>query len=1143
MDSSIEDAGSDVSLDENMSDEDAVDTTSVADFDKSHITEVPLVEALSEQNDDEIAARNLAELGVSAFNLEDVERNVIEQADKALEEVDKQAKKKDNELLERIRKEIKEVEHFLKITDEMFDHKGLVPKKRKKLKELQNKEKTILETMKNKKMIEKGRKALSLDNSTSERDRLIRTGVITPFDKTNNEEKSDESDVTISDEPNDQTKKRRRKASDQTPKKKQKTSKNDDDDDEYVNEFEDKDQYHQDEASDEIYDEEEEGDDNGTKKKKKKKKTPNVEAKSNEETFDDGDEIKYVKRLQQFLESREVTFTQDDDLAKLTRDYISVNQEQTEVTLGFKTPKNIYDQLFDYQKTGIRWLWELHKQGVGGVIGDEMGLGKTIQVVSFLSSLDNVGEFKPSLIITPATIMKQWVREFHDWWPSFRVAILHGSGSGEQKEKEAFIADMANNTGGILITTYEGMRINQDILIDREWGYIILDEGHRIRNPDAEATIAVKRFETPHRIILSGTPIQNNLKELWSLFDFVFPGKLGTLPVFQNQFAIPISHGGYNNASPYQVQTAYKCACMLRDLISPYLLRRLKKDVQHQLPKKREQVLFCRLTDIQVHAYHNFLKNNEVSRIARGKGAMFKAVTILRQLCNHPDLLLIDTEDEPEDLGATFRSGKLQVVEQLLPMWKKQSHRVLLFSQSRQMLDILERFVISKQYKYMRMDGTTPVKTRSAQIDTFNNDDSYFLFLLTTKVGGIGINLTGADRVILYDPDWNPSTDLQALERAWRLGQKKQVTVYRLMTSGTIEEKMYHRQIFKQFLSNKILKDPRQRRFFKSNELYELFKLGAEYNDLRRTIINEENEGKKKKVSKLHKTTETGHLFAAFDNEMSQSSAGADDATTHVRFKKKSKPSGSDAAPTPAPTPAPVPTPAVVQEAPKQRELYRVEEHKQQNDDDEQSEKCETMLLKKLFNSTSGLKTAFDHDAVFGSQASVMEKSIVEREAQLAAKKAAEELKKSEEFLRRNSKLGTPTWTGKNGEAGKNEPRRFGNTSSNSAPVNPSSKPPELIALGGTRPVAATASSSLLQKMREKSKSHTQQVSEVARVDAAPMNDKDKVKSNMMNSIRDFIRRSGGEIPTSAITNNFRDTVKGEDVILFREMLKQIASF
>ncbi|NWX51873.1 ERCC6 protein, partial [Steatornis caripensis] len=563
---------------------------------------------------------------------------------------------------------------------------------------------------------------------------------------------------------------------------------------------------------------------------------------------DDGDEDYYKQRLRRWQKERL------KDKEHQTAEEPS-EESDTEFEEGFKVPGFLFKKLFKYQQTGVRWLWELHCQQAGGILGDEMGLGKTIQIIAFLAGLSyskirtpgsNYRQvllcrlyqgLGPTVIVCPATVMHQWVKEFHTWWPPFRVAILHETGTYTDK-KVKLIREIAS-CNGILITSYSYIRLMQDNIHSYDWHYVILDEGHKIRNPNAAVTLACKQFRTPHRIILSGSPMQNNLKELWSLVDFVFPGKLGTLPVFMEQFSVPITMGGYSNASPVQVKTAYKCACVLRDTINPYLLRRMKSDVKMSLslPDKNEQVLFCRLTDEQRQVYQNFINSKEVYEILNGDMQIFSGLITLRKICNHPDLFsggprilkgVPDAEvEEAEQFGYWKRSGKMIVVESLLKIWHKQGHRVLLFTQSRQMLQILEVFVRDRNYSYLRMDGTTTIASRQPLITRYNEDKSIFVFLLTTRVGGIGVNLTGADRVIIYDPDWNPSTDTQARERAWRIGQKKQVTVYRLLTAGTIEEKIYHRQIFKQFLTNRVLKDPKQRRFFKSNDLYELFTLSS----------------------------------------------------------------------------------------------------------------------------------------------------------------------------------------------------------------------------------------------------------------------------------------------------------------------------
>lgn len=334
------------------------------------------------------------------------------------------------------------------------------------------------------------------------------------------------------------------------------------------------------------------------------------------------------------------------------------------------------------------------------------------------------------------------------------------------------------------------------------------------------------------------------------------------MPAFEQEFADPIRRGGYSNASPMQVQLAYRCAVVLRDLIEPYMLRRKKKEVKevNQMPAKTEHVLFCRLTRHQRSLYEAYIASDDVSKVLRGSFQLLAAITVLRKICNHPDLVCADQSsvesflkfgraqnntngsDDSSDLGEgdyeseellMERSGKLEVLAKILPLWRKQGHRVLIFCQWRKMLDIIQRFTILKNYKFGRLDGNTNVAARQKMVDTFNSDESYFGMLCTTRTGGVGLNLTGANRIILYDPDWNPQTDAQARERAWRFGQEREVTIYRLITAGTVEEKIYQRQIFKTALSNKILQDPRQRRLFSHRDLKDLFTLKADAGSVR----------------------------------------------------------------------------------------------------------------------------------------------------------------------------------------------------------------------------------------------------------------------------------------------------------------------
>lgn len=545
---------------------------------------------------------------------------------------------------------------------------------------------------------------------------------------------------------------------------------------------------------------------------------------------DDGDEAGYQRRVRYWEKSRP--------------DAGHFEEFHKFDFFGFKIPLEIWDKLFKYQKVGVQWLYELNETPCGGILGDEMGMGKTIQVIAFLAAVHvskirnkhtGIPGLGPSLIVCPVTVMHQWVSEFHKWYPPIRVAVLHGTGSfGGSKTQ--LIREMVRSHG-IIITSYSSLVSHLEMLMVTKWHYVILDEGHTIRNPDSQVTLGAKCLRTPHRIILTGSPMQNKLQELWSLFDFVYPGKLGTLPLFMEYYGDAIIQGGFATASEAQVLAGYKCAKTLKEIISPFMLRRMKKDVMEhlQLPNKSEQVLFCKLSDEQVRQYRGYINSGDVNDILSGRLKIFVGLIKLRKICNHPDLfsggpklLRGDREEdlpEEERFGHWSKAGKMIVLSTLLKMWYKQKHRVLLFSQSKQMLGIFEMFLNENKYKYLKMDGTTNIGSRQNLVNKFNAEPSYFIMILTTKVGGFGINLTGADRVVIYDPDWNPATDVQARERAWRIGQEKQVTVYRLITAGTIEEKMYHRQIFKQFLANRVLNDPKQRRFFKQNDLMELFTL------------------------------------------------------------------------------------------------------------------------------------------------------------------------------------------------------------------------------------------------------------------------------------------------------------------------------
>lgn len=735
--------------------------------------------------------------------------------------------------------------------------------------------------------------------------------------------------------------------------------------------------------------------------------------------FDDGDESAYQRRLSDWVERRSrarrrrqennATPADSDDREEWFKP--SPDQPDHYLENGLKLPGDIYPSLFDYQKTGVQWLAELYAQKVGGIVGDEMGLGKTIQLISFVAALHYSKKLtKPVLVVAPATVLQQWVSEFHRWWPALRVSILHSSGSGmlnlgkearfededmwedaarPRKSSNAAkkIVDRVVKDGHVLVTTYAGLQTYGDVLIPVEWDYAVLDEGHKIRNPNTYITICCKELRTPNRIILSGTPMQNNLIELWSLFDFINPMRLGSLVAFRNQFEIPIKLGGYANATNLQVMTAQKCAETLKDTISPYLLQRTKKDVAADLPKKQEQVLFCKLTSVQRDAYEQFLRSDEMNAILNHTRKSLFGIDQLRKICNHPDLIFPHRKNrENYKWGSARQSGKMQVVKKLVHLWKRFGHKILLFSQGVQMLDILEAFVRRQDdINFLRMDGKTPVKERQKLVDKFNNDPNIHLFLLTTKVGGLGVNLTGASRVIIYDPDWNPSTDVQARERAWRLGQKKEVTIFRLMTAGTIEEKIYHRQIFKQFLANKVLKDPKQRTTLNLSDMHDLFTLDTDH-------------GGATETSRLFQGSEVAASITP-KPKIAPGNANYDLEDQHARMAANMATAGDEDG-----------------EDDKLREIEGVAGVEEFKEGDDSNSGDEDRIMAGIF--ARGVHEALEHDEIVNGKKTVKaDRTILEREANRVAAEAADHLRRSREQAR-NVPIGTVTWTGEHGQAG-----------------------------------------------------------------------------------------------------------------------------
>ncbi|TBU16231.1 superfamily II DNA/RNA helicase [Ordospora colligata] len=515
--------------------------------------------------------------------------------------------------------------------------------------------------------------------------------------------------------------------------------------------------------------------------------------------------------------------------------YIQKHSEEHE---GFAVPSFLWESLFVYQQEGVKWMLNLYKAKKGGILADDMGLGKTFQLIVFLTALFRNEAAGKALIVCPATIVLQWVSEWKKFYPFMRI----------------FTGGVDSEKNGVHVMSYEKFKM---IAGSEECDVLVLDEGHRIKNKNAQVSLAAKRMKSVCRLILSGTPIQNNLRELWSMFDFVNPGLLGSHSAFNEEFEEVISKGGYKNASNSQVERAYKHSLMLRSLIEPYILRRTKAQVSHRLPSKQDKIVFCSLTSLQTDLYKKVLRSKHIMNVLTGKANLLSGITLLRKVCNHPRLLFTDDntrhdgmhdqdpskhkieqfeldydyQDESLDVNAcngkyngyalVESACKMKILMDFLKKWKKSGNKVLIFSQTIRMLDIIEKCIDG--YMYMRMDGSTSTQDRRSLVEQFNNDENVFIFLLTTRVGGLGLNLTGASRVVIYDPDWNPSTDTQAKERAWRYGQKKDVEIYRFVCKDTIEEKVYQKQIFKDMLGKKVLSDPRLSRFFNKSCIDDLF--------------------------------------------------------------------------------------------------------------------------------------------------------------------------------------------------------------------------------------------------------------------------------------------------------------------------------
>uniref|UniRef100_A0A8D0GH04 B-TFIID TATA-box binding protein associated factor 1 n=1 Tax=Sphenodon punctatus TaxID=8508 RepID=A0A8D0GH04_SPHPU len=525
---------------------------------------------------------------------------------------------------------------------------------------------------------------------------------------------------------------------------------------------------------------------------------------------------------------------------------------------NYKIPVPIKAELRKYQQDGVNWLAFLNKYKLHGILCDDMGLGKTLQSICILAGdhclrAQEYAQTKmvdcvplPSLVVCPPTLTGHWVDEVGKFCSKEYLNPLHYTGPPTERARLQHQVKRNN----LIVASYDVVRNDVDFFRNIKFNYCILDEGHVIKNGKTKLSKAVKQLTANYRIILSGTPIQNNVLELWSLFDFLMPGFLGTERQFAARYGKPILASRDARSSSREQEAGVLAMEALHRQVLPFLLRRMKEDVLQDLPPKIIQDYYCILSSLQVQLYEDFAKSRVKCDIdetvssasvteetekpkLKATGHVFQALQYLRKLCNHPALVLTTQHPEykkiSEQLAAQNSSlrdiqhaPKLSALKQLLldcglgnggssesgTEAVVAQHRILIFCQLKSMLDIVEHDLLKPHLPsvtYLRLDGSIPPGQRHSIVSRFNNDPSIDVLLLTTHVGGLGLNLTGADTVVFVEHDWNPMRDLQAMDRAHRIGQKRVVNVYRLITRGTLEEKIMGLQKFKMNIANTVI--------------------------------------------------------------------------------------------------------------------------------------------------------------------------------------------------------------------------------------------------------------------------------------------------------------------------------------------------
>ena len=513
--------------------------------------------------------------------------------------------------------------------------------------------------------------------------------------------------------------------------------------------------------------------------------------------------------------SKQAEDAEDHELVEAAEEYHAVRLTVQPECIKF-------GKMREYQLAGLNWMIRLFDHGINGILADEMGLGKTLQTISLLEYLSEYrGITGPHMVVVPKSTLGNWMNEFKRWCPMIRPFKFHGNQEARAAQKAQYLD--RNNAFDVCVTSYEMVIKEKNALKKFHWRYIIIDEAHRIKNENSRLSKVMRMFACNNRLLITGTPLQNNLHELWALLNFLLPEVFGDAGQFEEWFGT-----GTEGDNTEVVQQLHK-------VLRPFLLRRLKAEVEKNLPPKKEMILKVGMSEMQKEYYKRALqKDIQVVNSGGDRSRLLNMVMQLRKCCNHPYLFQGAEPGPPffTDEHLVENSGKMVLLDKLLKKLKEKGSRVLIFSQMTRLLDILEDYLLFRRYKYCRIDGNTDGEAREDMIDSYNAPGSEkFVFLLSTRAGGLGINLTTADTVVIYDSDWNPQMDLQAMDRAHRIGQTKEVSVFRFCTDGSVEEKVIEKAYKKLALDALVIQQGRLQENQKNvnkDELLSMVRFGAD---------------------------------------------------------------------------------------------------------------------------------------------------------------------------------------------------------------------------------------------------------------------------------------------------------------------------